>query len=117
MPFFTMMNIEEAFGSLALRPGKIAVRADVRLLRLARASDLWYAGGGAFEAETFGYAARPGAGRTLATLTDVSVEWRPRPSVAVTLYGARASGGDVIDAIYGSGASGAFGYVEVELRR
>ena len=51
MPFFTTMNVEEAFGSLALRPGQVAVRADIRWLRLAQAADLWYAGGGAFEAE------------------------------------------------------------------
>ncbi len=117
MPFFTTMNVEEAFGSLALRPGKVTLRADVRLLRLARAADVWYAGGGAFEPESFGYAGRPAGGRTLATLADLSVEWRPRGSVTVTLYGARASGGAVIDGIYGAGVSGAFGYVEVELRR
>jgi hypothetical protein len=117
MPFFTTMNLEEAFGSLALRPGKVVLRADVRLLRLSEAADLWYAGGGAFEAESFGYAGRPAVRRTLATLTDLSLEWRPKTSIAVTLYGGRASGGDVIDAIYGSSAAAAFGYVEVELRR
>lgn len=117
MPFFTTMNVEEAFGSLALRPGQLAVRADVRWLRLAQAADLWYAGGGAFEAESFGYAGRPAAGRALATLTDLSLEWRPRPAVAVTLYVARAGGGEVIEAIHGDGAAGLFGYLEVELRR
>jgi hypothetical protein len=117
MPFFTTMNVEEAFGSLALRAGKVALRADVRLLRLSQGADLWYAGGGAFEPESFGYAGRPAGGRALATLADLSVEWRPKTSVAITLYGGRASGGAVIDAIYGSGADAAFGYLEVELRR
>lgn len=117
MPFFTTMNLEEAFGSLALRPGKIALRADIRWLRLARAGDLWYAGGGAFERESFGYAGRPATARSLATLADLSLEWRPSDAVALTLYGARARGGEAMEAIYGSGATGLFGYVEVELRR
>ena len=117
MPFFTTMNVEEAFGSLGLRPGKVVLRADLRLLRLSRAADLWYAGGGAFEPESFGYAGRPAGGRALATLADLSVEWRPKPSVALTLYGARAAGGAVVDGIYGAGGSATFGYLEVELRR
>jgi hypothetical protein len=117
MPFFTTMNVEEAFGSLALRPGTLSLRADIRWLRLAKGTDLWYAGGGAFEQESFGYAGRPASGRSLATLTDVSLEWRPTGALAVTLYGARAAGGEAIEGIYGVGASGMFGYVELELRR
>lgn len=117
MPFFTTMNLEEAFGSVTLRPGRVVVRSDLRVLRLAEQADLWYAGGGAFEAESFGYAARPAAARGLATLADVSVEWRPSRTVGITLFGARAAGGEGIEAIYGAAATGTFGYVEVELRR
>jgi hypothetical protein len=117
LPFFTTMNVEEAFASLGLRPGRVVVRADVRWLRLAQSADLWYAGGGAFENESFGYAGRPTAGRALARLVDLSLEWRPGAAVTMTLYGGHASGGEAIEAIHGEDAAGLLGYLEVELRR
>ena len=55
-PFFNMMNTEDAFGELVLRPARtLTIRADVHSLRLADANDLWYQGGGAFQPRTFGY--------------------------------------------------------------
>jgi hypothetical protein len=99
--FFNLMNLEDAFASLVLRPGaRVTIRSDAHRLRLGEPGDLWSVGGGAFEPETFGFAGRPGGARALATLADASVEVRPNPHVTFLLYGGRA-----------------FGYVEMEPRR
>ena len=67
------MNSKDAFGELVLRPKRVTIRSDIHVLRLADANDLWYAGGGAFQAATFGYTGRPANGQsTLGTLYDVS---------------------------------------------
>ncbi|HEX6644375.1 MAG TPA: alginate export family protein [Gemmatimonadales bacterium] len=116
-PFYTTANLEEAFVSLAVRPGPVSLRSDARFLRLHEALDLWYAGGGAFEEESFGNAGRAAGTRPLATLLDLSLDWRASASATVSLYGARVLGRDGIDAIYGPDASAAFGYLEIELRR
>src|SRR5262249_29004494 len=48
-PFFNMMNTEDRFGSLLLRPHpKVTISSEFHALRLSDANDLWYSGGGAF---------------------------------------------------------------------
>src|SRR5207244_1230321 len=45
-PFFNMMNNEDAFGVLILRPfDKLTISTEFHSLRLANASDGWYIGG------------------------------------------------------------------------
>jgi hypothetical protein len=120
VPFFNLMNNEDLFGEVVLSPGtRVTVRTDVRRLRLAEAADLWYAGGGAFEdGPSFGYAGRPSGGRrALATLADLSVDVRVTPQVGLTLYGARARGGEVARRIHPGGGPAWLGYVELEARR
>ncbi|HYD55024.1 MAG TPA: alginate export family protein, partial [Gemmatimonadaceae bacterium] len=120
MPFFTLMNVEDVFASLIVRPraAPVTARFDARQLRLAEGRDLWYAGGGAFESTSFGYAGRPGNGlRQLATLFDLSVEWRATPRWTLTAYGAQANGGIVTKAIYPEQATGRFGYLELQYSR
>ncbi len=116
-PFFNLMNIADAFGELIVRPSKdVTLRADVHALRLARASDLWYQGGGAFQADTFGYAGRPSNGRRgLATLTDLSADVAINPHLSLSGYYGSAAGRSVTDAIYAPGGA-QFGYVEVLVR-
>lgn len=118
MPFYNMMNMEDAFASLILRPSaRVTLRADARMLRLASDADLWYAGGGAFEKETFGYAGRGAQGSTdFANLFDISADLRLSNNLTATGYVALARGGDVIDRIY-AGSSASFGYLELEWRR
>lgn len=113
-PFYNMMNSDELFVSLQLQPhAKVTLRGGAHRLRLSEAADLWYAGGGAFEAESFGYAGRPANGfRDLATVADLTAEYRPGRRWAVELYGAAAQGGAVIDRIYPGGGSGRFAYLE-----
>lgn len=117
-PFFNMMNMRDAFGTLILRPtDRVSVRADVHALRLWTADDAWYQGGGAFQNHTFGYASRPSNGHTgVATLADASADVTINRRLAVNVYFGHASGRAVPNAIYGAGSSARFGYAEAVLR-
>ena len=120
LPFYNLMNADDVFASVVLRPGpRVSVRADAHRLRLAEAADLWYAGGGAFEdGPSFGYAGRPSGGaRALATLADVSVDARLTPRLTVSAYAARASAGEVIRGIHPGTGPAWLGYLELEVRR
>ena len=60
-------------------------------LRLTESADLWYLGGGAFDARVFGYTGRPSSASTsLATVTDLSIAWQAHKRLVVELYGAAA---------------------------
>lgn len=117
-PFHNLMNVEQGGGTLILRPStRVTLRSDVNALRLRRATDLWYAGGGAFERASFGYAGRPGGGaRTLATLADLSVDVRLTRRVGVNAYLARAGDGAVPRTVYPGTGAATFAYVELDLR-
>lgn len=117
-PIYNLMNTEDLFGSFELRGAKVSLRADMRALRLAEERDLWYLGSGAFEKETFGYAGRPSGGRNaVATLTDLSLEYRPNTRVTLTAYSAWARGRGVVANSYASDRSARFFYLEGELRK
>ena len=112
-----MMNTSDAFGEVLLRPTRsVTLRGDVHALRLTRADDLWYQGGGAFQPSSFGYAGRPSNGGTaLATLADVSSDVAVSPHVVVSAYYGHVVGHTVTDAIYGDGAA-RLAYLELLLR-
>lgn len=114
-PFYNQMNLQDDFVMLVLRPNpKTVARLDLHRLRLADAGDRWYAGGGAFQQGTFGYAGRPSNGnRNLATLLDASVDYKLTANTTVTLYLSRAIGGNVVSAIYPNGRRADLVYVEV----
>ncbi len=115
-PFFNLMNLEDIFGELVLRPHKaVLIRSDVHGLRLTERNDLWYAGGGAFNPWLFGYPGRPSlGGRGLATLYDVSVDIKATASVTVGAYYGYANGKSVMANIYPAGKDAHFGYLEME---
>lgn len=117
-PFFNMMNNEDGFVELMLRPGKlVTVRSDVHTLRLASSSDLWYSGGGAFQPWTFGYTGRPSNGaRSLATLYDTSVDYNLGPHASVGVYYGYAEGKSVLQHIYPSDPNGQLGFLELNYR-
>ncbi len=78
-PFFNMMNTEDAFGSLLLRPhAKVTISSEFHSLRLTNPNDLWYSGGGAFQpVDVRLYESRSTSGRrSLGNLYDTSVEYR-----------------------------------------
>jgi hypothetical protein len=118
MPFFNMMNNEDAFGSLILRPhAKVTISSEYHSLRLANAKDLWYSGGGVYQPWTFGYTGRATSGRrSLANLYDTSVEYRANRHTTLTAYLGYAQGLSVMQTIYPAGKDGRLGYLEALFR-
>ena len=120
-PFFNMMNTGDGFGEVILRPSgslkNLSLRTDVHVLRLANEHDLWYVGGGAFQPSTFGFTGRPSNGQSgLATLYDVSGDYRLNGYASFTVYYGHAEGRPVTEAIYPNGSKADLGYVELNLR-
>jgi hypothetical protein len=118
MPFFNMMNMEDRFGSLVLRPhAKVTVSSEYHSLRLSNAADLWYSGGGVYQPWTFGYTGRATSGRrSLANLYDTNVELRANKYLTLTGYLGYAQGLAAIHQIYPAGTKGSFGYLEMLFR-
>jgi hypothetical protein len=114
-PFFNAMNNEDAFVQLRLKPhAKLALRTDLHYLRLSSAKDLWYAGGGAFQKQTFGYAGRPSNGqRNLGWFADVSADYTFNPRTSISFYYGGSVGGRVQSAIYPQGNKMQFAYFEL----
>jgi hypothetical protein len=115
-PFYNLMNNEDLFAQLILRPGKrLTARADWHRLRLTEAGDLWYSGGGAYQNNrSFGYSGRPSGGsRDLATMVDLSLDYQLSPQTTISLYGGLIDGGDVPAAIYTRDEDMRFAYVEM----
>jgi len=116
-PFYNMMNTKDAFAELVLRPKRVTIRTDIHSLRLASSNDLWYSGGGAFQAATFGYTGRPSNGQsTLGTLYDVSADLTLTPHVGVSGYVGYATGGLVTQAIYSGGNAVHLSFLELNLK-
>lgn len=117
-PFYNMMNNEDLFGALILRPhSKITTSSEFHSLRLADANDFWYSGGGAYQPWSFGYTGRATTGRrSLGNLYDTSVEYRPHPKAALTGYFGYTQGLAVMKQIYPAGKVGRFGYLEALYR-
>lgn len=117
-PFYDLVNNEDAFGMLTLRPHKaVTVKAEGHALRLSERNDLWFQGGGAFQPWTFGYVGRPSGGaRGLATLWDVSVDWNANARVTLSGYFGYAQGKGVVRAVYPRGQDARFGYLEMTYR-
>ena len=118
-PFYTEMNLNDAFVQLLLRPHpKVNVRGDLHFLSLANRNDLWYGGGGAFQDQpSFGYNGRPSGGvKSLGTLYDVSVDYQFQKSSTLSLYFGYATGSSVIRSTYPVSPNGFMGYVEMTHR-
>jgi hypothetical protein len=117
-PFFNLMNNENAFVQLRLKPhAKLALRADAHHLRLGNPRDLWYVGGGAYQQQTFGFVGRPSGGnKTLGALFDVSLDWSATPRTGLTFYFGGVRGGGVPKNIYPDGRNARFGYLELTRR-
>jgi hypothetical protein len=118
-PFYNLMNLRDAFASVQLRPGsRFALRAEAHALRLSESRDLWYAGGGAFERETFGFAGRPsGEDRELAMLYDIGVDVGLGSGLSASAYAGFVEGRDVIENIHPLDARARLLYLELNYRR
>jgi hypothetical protein len=120
-PFYNLMNNEDAFGQVRLKPhAKLNLRFDAHHLRLSNAKDLWYVGGGAFQQRTFGYVGRPSNNRKdLGWLYDFSADVTLGARTAMTFYLGGVRGGGVQSAIYPRGGANPlarFFYVELTQR-
>jgi hypothetical protein len=117
-PFFNMMNTQDTFAMLSLRPhAKVTVSSEFHSLRLSSVNDLWYSGGGAFQPWTFGYTGRSASGKqSLGNLCDTSVEYRMNRKLTLTGYFGYTQGLAVMEQIYPKGKDGKFGYVEALFR-
>ena len=117
-PFFNMMNNEDAFGALILRPhAKITVSSEFHSLRLSNANDLWYSGGGVFQPWTFGYSGRATSSRrSLGNLYDTNLEFRMNGKLTLTGYFGYTQGLAAVKQIYPQGKDAKFGYLEALYR-
>ena len=117
-PFFNMMNTEDAYGALILRPhAKVTISSEFHSLRLTNPNDLWYSGGGAYQPWTFGYTGRSTSGqRSLGNLYDTSVEYRANRHMTFTAYLGYTQGLAAMQQIYPAGKDGQFGYLEALFR-
>ncbi len=113
-PIYNLMNNKDLFVQLMLKPTKRwSVRLDWHRLSLAKANDLWYAGGGAFNNTAFGYAGRQSGGQDrLMDLADVSIDYSPDAKTTWTLYVARAIGKGVVQSSFPAGKNATFLYFE-----
>jgi hypothetical protein len=113
-PFYNMMNNEDAYATLNIRPtDKLVVRSELHGLWLANTADLWYLGGGVFQQGTFGFQGRPSNGaKSLATVWDVSGDYPLTRYLNLTAYYAYASGKGSIATIYPTDSSGHLAYLE-----
>jgi hypothetical protein len=112
---YAPMNIEDTFVELITRPtARVTARVDARRLRLARATDLWYAGSGASQqrGSSFGYAGRPSGGATdLGTVIEGAGDVALGRHWSVNAFIGSIDGGRVVRARF-SGERLWFGYVE-----
>ncbi|MFN0111973.1 MAG: alginate export family protein [Blastocatellia bacterium] len=117
-PFFNMMNNEDSFVQLRLKPhARLALRTDAHYLRLSSKRDLWFVGGGAFQKQTFGFVGRAvNNTKTMGTFVDVSADVTITPTTVMTFYLAGVRGGDVAKSIYPTGKNLRFAYLELTKR-
>ncbi|MFZ0805706.1 MAG: alginate export family protein [Candidatus Sulfotelmatobacter sp.] len=117
-PFYNMMNNEDLYATLNIKPvSKLSLRSEMHSLRLAKAKDLWYSGGGAFQESTFGYQGRPSfSNRGLANVWDVSADYKVTRMFGATLYYGKAWGKGVVDSIYPKDPNGQLLFLETNFR-
>jgi hypothetical protein len=117
-PFWNMEDNDDLYAVLRLAPTqRLNLRSEWHSLKLAEADDLWYVGGGAFQPRTFGYTGRPSGGdRGLASVWDVSADYRITKNFGVGTYYGHAWGKSVVTTIYPQDANGQFAYLETNLR-
>ena len=110
-----MMNTEDRFGILILRPHpKVTVSSEFHSLRLSDANDLWYSGGGAYQPWTFGYTGRSTSGRrSLGNLYDTGVDYRVNRKLTLSGYFGYTQGLAAMEQIYPSRQGRKFGYLEL----
>jgi hypothetical protein len=115
-PIYNLMNNRDLFMQLMLRPHRrLTLRLEAHRLWLSRLSDLWYAGGGAFNDTAFGYVGLGGGTRRLMDVLDLSVDYAADPLTTWTLYLAKAWGKGAVRANF-VGTNATYAYLELQRR-
>jgi len=117
LPFYNLMNLQDVFASLVLRPHQlVTLRADYHWLRVTEARDFWYSGGGAQNDDLFGFAGSPVHRRhDLAQVVDLSATIAVTSWMTLAGYYGHAFGGGVVGATF-AGRDADYGFVETTLR-
>jgi hypothetical protein len=117
LPFFNLMNDQDLFAQLILRPHeRLMIRTDYHWLSLTDRDDLWYSGGGATNAKIFGFAGSPSGGhRELAHLVDVSATVSLHQYLSLGVYYGHAFGRSVVRASFDD-ADADYGFVELTFK-
>lgn len=118
--FYNLMNSEDAFAQLLLRPiAGLVWRTDFHNIRLSESRDLWYQGAGATLSDRnvgFGFPGRPAFGkRDLFRVVESQLTYAWSPALEFTVYYAHIFGNDVVRKIF-VGEQGDFAYLEVILK-
>jgi hypothetical protein len=119
-PFYNLMNNEDFFVQLILKPlAKMVVRTDLHFLQLNERNDRWYMGAGATQnrGNIFGYIGRPSfGGKNLAKVLDLTVAYDVNKHINLNGYYAHAWGDDVIENSYSRSENANFFYFEMKLQ-
>lgn len=115
--FYNLMNNEDAFVQLILRPMQGLIwRTDFHDIRVTEKNDLWYQGAGATLEDRqpgFGYAGRPTFGkRALFQIIETTLSYNLNKHINIQLFFSHIFGDSIIDQIF-SGNDANFGYIEV----
>ncbi len=118
--FYNLMNNEDAFLQLILRPLEGLIwRTDFHNIRVSEKNDLWYQGAGATLEDRqvgFGYVGRPAFGkRGLFQIIETSLSYTVNKHVNVNVFFAHVFGDSIVDRIF-PGDDANFGYIEMTLR-
>lgn len=113
-PIYNLMNNIDAGTELILSPSSsVESRTTMHALWLSSSSDRWYAGGGAFNSNLFGYTARPSFGKSyLGTELDTGLSWRINQYLVLSMFTGHFFGGSVVAANFPHGRGETFGYCE-----
>ncbi len=118
--FYNLMNNEDIFFQLILRPFKGLVwRTDFHYIRVSEKNDLWYQGAGATLEDRqigFGFAGRPVFGRRdLFQIIETTLNYTINEHINVHVFFAHAFGDSIVDHIY-TGSDANFGFIELNLK-
>ena len=118
--FYNLMNSEDAFAHVILRPiAGLVWRTDFHLLRLSEDDDLWYFGGGATRERrnvAFGYGGRPSGGKSsLMEILETQFSYNWNDFVSTTAYYGHGFGEGVVKADFRANDAN-YGFLEVTLK-
>ncbi len=118
--FYNLMNNEDIFFQLILRPLKgLTWRTDFHYIRVSEQNDLWYQGAGATleDRQTgFGFVGRPAFGkRDLFQIIETSLSYNLNKHINVNVFFTHVFGDSIVDQIYPDDSAN-FGYIETTLK-